>query len=379
MNPDKSSMKKVILAVILVLFWMSDTYAQYTTDKVVGKKHQEYLDSMKNSEYPYVLPILGKKAHQKGFNLPYSAGLSLNFLTQKSDIIIDNLSVGFNNGEMYDLGNVVRFNSAVSKGSGLNLRPDIWLFPFLNVYGVMAKSALSTSIDAGLWVPLNDSVWQEVLPLSTKAEFDATTLGFGLTPTIGVGGFFMAFDMNMTWSDVPALEKPAFAFVFDPRIGKNFVIRDEMNLAIWAGGFRLKINSGTTGSLPVSDLFSLSDVQQKIDNGQMKVEQGYTAVNDWWNNLTDMQQQNPVNSAKYDAANKALETAGKVLTAAEESVNNINNSTVEYSLDKRQKDMWNFIVGGQFQLNKHWMARGEVGFLSARTQGLISLQYRFGL
>lgn len=372
-------MKKIIYAIILCLLCTANTYAQYTSDKVVGKKNQEYLDSVKSSEYPYALPILGKKAHQQGFSLPYSAGLSVNFLTQKSDIIIDNLSVGFNQGEMYDLDNVIRFTSAVSQGSGLNLRPDIWLFPFLNIYGVLAKSALSTSIDAGLWIPQNDSVWQEVLPLSAKAEFDATTLGFGLTPTIGVGGFFMAFDMNMTWSDVPALEKPAFAFVFDPRLGKNFVIRDEMNMAVWVGGFRLKINSGTTGSLPMSDLFTLTDAQQKIDDGELKVEQGYDAVDAWWNSLSDLQQQNPVNSAKHDAANKALETAGKVLAAADATVNNINNSTVEYSLDKRQKDMWNFIVGGQFQLNKHWMARGEVGFLSARTQGLISLQYRFGL
>lgn len=372
-------MKKIIYATILGIICLADTYAQYTTDKVVGKKNQEYLDSVKNAEYPYVLPILGKKAYQRGFNLPYAAGINLNFITQKSDIVIENLSVGFNQGEMYDLGNVVRFNSAVSQGSGLNLRPDIWLFPFLNVYGVMAKVALSTSIDAGIWIPKNDSVWQEVLPLSTKAEFTATTLGFGFTPTIGVGGFFMAFDMNMTWSDVEALEKPAFAFVFDPRFGKNFVIRDEMNVAAWVGGFRLKINSSTTGSLPISDLFSLTNAQQKIDDGQMKVEEGYTAVDDWWNSLTALQQQNPVNAAKYEAANKALETAGNVLAAADVAVTNINNSTVEYSLDKRQKDMWNFIIGSQFQLNKHWMARGEVGFLGARTQGLVSLQYRFGL
>ncbi|MEO6167883.1 MAG: hypothetical protein ABIO46_09325 [Chitinophagales bacterium] len=372
-------MKKFIYTSILVLICFSTAFAQYTTDKIVGKKNQDYLDSVKNSEYPYALPILGKKAHQQGYNLPYSAGLGLNFITQKSDIVIDNLKVGFNNGELYDLGNVVRFNSAESKGSGLNLRPDVWVLPFLNVYGILARSALSTSIDAGVWIPQNDSVWQEVLPISTKAEFNATTLGFGITPTMGVGGFFMAFDMNMTWSDVPALEKPAFAFVFDPRLGKNFVIRDEMNVAVWVGGFRLKINSGTTGSLPLSDLFELEDAQQKIDNGELKVQEGYTNVNDWWNSLTDLEQKNPVNSAKYNAANKALETAGKVLTAAEESVNNLNNGTVQYSLDKRQKDMWNFLIGGQFQLNKHWMARAEVGFLSARTQGLVSLQYRFGL
>lgn len=371
--------KKFLFAALLLLSSVSLVRAQYTTDKVVGKKHQEYLDSVKSAEYPYVLPILGKKAYQKGFSLPYSAGLSVNFITQKSDIIIENLKVGFNNGELYDLDNIIRFNAAESRGSGLNIRPDFWLFPFLDVYGILAKSALSTSIDAGLWIPVNDSTWQQVLPLSTKAEFDATTVGLGLTPTMGVGGFFMVFDMNMTWSDVPALEKPAFAFVFDPRIGKNFVIKEDMNVAAWVGGFRLKINTGTTGTLPMSDLFTLEDAQQKIDDGQVKVEQGYTAIDDWWNSLSSIEQKNPVNVAKYEAANKALETAGNVLEGAEEAIGTINNSTVQYSLDKRQKDMWNFIVGGQFQLNKHWMARGEVGFLGARTQGLVSLQYRFGL
>ncbi|MBS1658079.1 MAG: hypothetical protein JST18_08290 [Bacteroidetes bacterium] len=371
--------KKFLFAALLLLSSVSLVRAQYTTDKVVGKKHQEYLDSVKSAEYPYVLPILGKKAYQKGFSLPYSAGLSVNFITQKSDIIIENLKVGFNNGELYDLDNIIRFNAAESRGSGLNIRPDFWLFPFLDVYGILAKSALSTSIDAGLWIPVNDSTWQQVLPLSTKAEFDATTVGLGLTPTMGVGGFFMVFDMNMTWSDVPALEKPAFAFVFDPRIGKNFVIKNDMNVAAWVGGFRLKINTGTTGTLPMSDLFTLEDAQQKIDDGQVKVEQGYTAIDDWWNSLSSIEQKNPVNVAKYEAANKALETAGNVLEGAEEAIGTINNSTVQYSLDKRQKDMWNFIVGGQFQLNKHWMARGEVGFLGARTQGLVSLQYRFGL
>ena len=125
--------KKFLFAALLLLSSVSLVRAQYTTDKVVGKKHQEYLDSVKSAEYPYVLPILGKKAYQKGFSLPYSAGLSVNFITQKSDIIIENLKVGFNNGELYDLDNIIRFNAAESRGSGLNIRPDFWLFPFLDV------------------------------------------------------------------------------------------------------------------------------------------------------------------------------------------------------------------------------------------------------
>ena len=67
------------------------------------------------------------------------------------------------------------------------------------------------------------------------------------------------------------------------------------------------------------------------------------------------------------------------LNAADGAISTIGNSTVQYSLDKKVKNMWNFIVGSQFQLNKHWMLRGEYGFLGSRQQFIGGLQYRFGL
>jgi len=371
---------KTLTFTLVILFLLSDCFAQVTSNRVIGEKNQHYLDSVKNAKYPYLLPIWGQKAFERGFKLQLPAGLSVNYIGQNSDIIINNLQVGFNDGPKYNLDQIIRFNSATATTNGLNIRPDIWLFPFLNVYGIFARSKTSTTIDAGVWIPQNDSSWTQITSLNTKANFDATTLGFGLTPTMGVGGFFLAFDMNFTWSDIDELEKPAYAFIFDPRIGKNFALNDkDMNLAIWAGGFRVKINSGTSGSLSLGELFSTDDLQAKIDNGFAKVDQSQQAIDDWWNSLSSIEQKNPVNIAKYDAANKALETAGNILSAADDAVNNISNSTVQYSLDKKQKQMWNFIVGGQYQYNKHWMIRGEVGFLASRTQVLGSLQYRFGL
>jgi hypothetical protein len=43
------------------------------------------------------------------------------------------------------------------------------------------------------------------------------------------------------------------------------------------------------------------------------------------------------------------------------------------------KDMWNFILGSQYQINKHYMIRTEFGFLASRVQFIGGLQYRFGL
>lgn len=365
---------------LIFLLFSTIAYSQVYTNKVVGKKNAMQIDSLKKSEYPYTLPILGSKATKAGYTLPYSAGFSIQYLYQQSDLVIENLKVGFNNGPMYDIDEIVRFDNSTSTANGVNLRPDIWLFPFLNIYGILAKSSPSTSINAGIYVPDANGDWSRVFDLNTEANFDATSVGFGLTPTIGVGGGWMALDMNFTWSDIAALEKPAFAFVFGPRFGKSFKLRKpESNIAFWVGGFRLKLNSGTSGSMQLNELFDTEGLQTKVDNGLESVAEKQEEVDSWWSALTPVEQNNPVNIAKYETANRALTSAGGFLNSIDEALNDEQHASVQYSLDKRQKDMWNFLLGTQYQFNKHWMMRFEAGLLGSRTQIIGGLQYRFGL
>jgi len=372
-------MRKIIIVLSILLFTFSYSHGQVFSDKVVGKKNKEFADSLKTSEYPYFFPFLGEKAHQAGFDLPYSAGLGINYFFQESDITINNLSVGFNNGKMQDLDEVVRFSNTTSTTDAFNFRPDIWILPFLNVYAIFAKSTTSTNVDFGVWVPKND-VWEEVIAVSTKAEFEAVSTGFGITPTIGVGGGWIALDMNFTWTDIDELDDPAYTFVFGPRFGKSFRLKKpEQNISIWAGGFRVHMNSGTVGSLPLDQFIATDGIDTKIDNGYETIGEAQVSVDDWWADLTNLQQNNPANIAKHEAANRSITAAGNFVSALDGGVNRLNNSSVQYALDKKQTSQWNFIVGAQFQLNKHWMIRAEYGFLGSRTQGIAGLQYRFGL
>src|SRR5687767_974674 len=190
----------------------------------------------------------------------------------------------------------------------------------------------------------------------------------------------MALDMNFTWNDIAELEDPAFAFIFGPRFGKSFKLKKpDSNIAFWVGGFRLKLNSGTTGSLNFSDLFDTSGFQAKVDNGIQAVGDKQVAVDSWWDGLSSVEQKNPVNIAKYETANRALARAGAFLNSMDEALNDEQHASVQYSLDKRPKDMWNFVLGTQYQYNKHWMLRLEGGFLGSRQQIIAGLQYRFGL
>jgi hypothetical protein len=373
-------MKSNRLIFLILIFLGVQTYSQVYTDKIVGKKNGAVLDSLKTSEYPYSLPIWGEKATQKGYQLPYSAGFSVNYFWQESDLVINDLYVGFNNGTQYNLDQIVRFNGAVASANAINVRPDIWLLPFLNVYAILGKVNTSTAINAGLWVPDAENNWNEIYTFNSKAKFDGTTFGLGLTPTIGVGGGWLALDMNVAWTDLSGLDKPAMTFVFGPRLGKTFKLsKPESNITVWTGAFRVHLNSETKGSLALSEVISGGDAQAKVDQGFIKVAEKQTAVDNWWNELSSIEQANPVNAAKYNTANQALDTAGNFLTAVDGALSTAGSSTVQYSLEKAPKDMWNFLLGAQYQYNKHFMWRAEYGFLGSRKQFMTSLQYRFGL
>ena len=67
--------RAIFLLLAVILSVVDLTQAQVFTNKVVGQRNQEVIDSLKSSEYPYALPIWGAKATQAGYKLPYSAGL----------------------------------------------------------------------------------------------------------------------------------------------------------------------------------------------------------------------------------------------------------------------------------------------------------------
>jgi hypothetical protein len=362
------------------LFFSIPFFAQVYTDKIVGQKNQQLKDSLKAVEYPYALPIWGEKVAQRGYNLPYSAGLSVNYFWQDSEIVINTLEVGFNNGPQYNLDEIVRFDKSSAEAGALTIRPDVWLLPFLNVYGIFGKANSTTKINAGIWIPDADNNWSQIASFNTRANFNATTFGIGMTPTIGIGGGWFALDMNMSWTDIDALDKPAFSYIFGPRLGKTFKLRKpERNIALWVGGFRVHISGDTNGNIPFSEIFDLNGLQEKVDNGFAKVDENQTKVDTWWNGLTPAQQKNPANVAKHNTAERALTSAGNFLTTLDGALSTAGSSSVQYSLQKAPKDMWNFLIGSQFQYNKHIMFRAEVGFLGTRTQVLGGLQYRFGL
>ncbi|MCU7551778.1 hypothetical protein OCK74_21840 [Chitinophagaceae bacterium LB-8] len=370
-------MKQVL---VILIFISIHGFGQVYSNKEVGKKNIDLIDSLKNSEYPYVLPIWGEKAHKAGYTLPLSAGISTQYVWQESEVVIDNLHAAINDGELVDVSEFARLYNTITKLHAVNIRPDLWILPFLNFYGILAQSNPSTTTSVGIFLPDSTGNFEQVVEFQVNSANKATSVGFGITPTIGVGGGWMAWDMNFTWTDIPTLSSPAFAFVMGPRFGKSFRFKNPArNLNFWVGAFRLSLNSGTEGVFKLDEVVDTETFQAKVDQGLDALDQRYTEVEMWWNNLSESEKRNPANKARYTAANRVFDAAGKLLTGLDEAATHIEESTISYSMDKRPKDKWNFTVGAQYQINKHWMIRGEYGFLGSRNQFIGGLQYRFGL
>jgi long-subunit fatty acid transport protein len=117
----------------------------------------------------------------------------------------------------------------------------------------------------------------------------------------------------------------------------------------------------------------------QVNNGIEKVNDAQEDLSNWWDGLSAAEKLKPENIAKNTLGTKVIESASNFLNAADVALNDDKKATIQYSLEKNLKDKWNFLLGSQYQINRHWMVRAEYGFLGSRTQGLLGLQYRFGL
>src|SRR5918993_222400 len=154
--------RKSRLFIFILACYYSNTYAQYATHEL-SKKQQEYTDSLKKIDYDHIFPILGKKAYKMGFDIPYPAGIMANYFYAKQGLIIENLQLGLqSNNQDIPLTpvDIVEFGENTVAANSYNVRPDLWILPFLNVYGVFGVGNSTTIVNLVAPVALRSEVKQ---------------------------------------------------------------------------------------------------------------------------------------------------------------------------------------------------------------------------
>ncbi len=344
----KNKYKILLLVSILIFLVGQQSFAQYSTIKV-RKVYKSYQDSIKQVEYNYILPIWGQGAYSKGFDIPYPVGLMANFIWMKQGLVIDNMQLGLKT-DTQDIPltstDFIEFGENTNTSFVSSFRPDVWVFPFLNVYGLLGYGQTHTEVNL-------------VAPVALKSVVDqgVRSMGIGILSAFGLGPVWVSVDANWTWNKPELVEDPTRVSVVGLRIGHTFVSnkKPEQNFAIWAGGFRLSMSPETYGAISLADALP-PETWDRAD----EIVEGY---NNWYDN---------------EASPAQKVAADKVFTPIVEKIGEADGEAViSYGMDKQTKELWNGIIGLQYQLNKKWQFRTEAGIMGDRKSILLSINYRF--
>ncbi|MFD2892189.1 hypothetical protein ACFS5J_09215 [Flavobacterium chuncheonense] len=335
-------LKRIILIVSVSLIFTNFSNAQ-GYGKSNNPAYQAYYDSIKTMDYNHTFPILGKKAYKRGYDVPYPWGISAVFFTQKQEINIKRTSIGFNGGDKVDLSNYINFGPTIATTNAYTVRPDLWILPFLNVYAIMGGGTTQTEVT--LLNPIS---------IETTQRFDASSFGVGATLAGAIGPVWIAWDNNYNFADVDVVVEPIPAFNSSLRVGHTFMdpIKPTRTLSVWVGTFYQSIQNDTEGSIAIQDVFPNFGDGSKIAD-----------LREWADGLPLAQRV----------------VANQIINKLEDISNGIDpgEATIDYKLDKEVAAPFNLIFGAQYQFNKNWIVRTELGVFGKRSQFMLNLNYRF--
>jgi len=338
-----SKTKLLVLVVFLQVFFGRSHAQQFLNfDKEV--------DSASVKEYKQVLPIWGKKVIAKGFELPEPLGIAINYMHLKQGLLLENLLVGFegvnNSLDPVNLDDFVNFTELSTIGNIYIVKPDIWLFPFMSVYGTLGYVDMTTKV-----------VIDEPIEFATNIRTIGYNYGIGTTIAAGFKDWWVAGNFNWTWTKLTNLDNPTYTVVNSFRAGKAHDMGKKGKLTYWFGAMHQKWGKTVSGAFYLSDIFG--DLPDATVPDQIRGSDNYL-------NLT------PPQKAVVDPILDAMDEAGQGIR------DNYDYLSLTYSVDKAPERDWNMIIGANLALSRHWYVQGEVGFIKKFSM-MVGVNSRFHL
>ncbi|EKO3925817.1 TonB-dependent receptor [Vibrio metschnikovii] len=258
------------------------------------------------------LPIWKEKAEALGYTLPKPIGFNLSYMKMEQSINVDSIKLQGLDFNYLDIGLAAEPGQQYTEV--LTLRADVWLFPFLNLYGLVGKLDGYSTTDVTLTAGFNpNSPFISHKIQDFRLDLDGYTTGLGFVLVGGYESWFALVDASFTQSRLTVIDGTINAIVVSPRIGYDFN-RHDVPLRLWAGAMYQDVEQTLKGSL--SDLGLPSSLTSKLP------------------------------------------------------------SDARFEVQQHLQTSWNPIVGMQYQINESWYLLGEFGF-GERQSLFFSIDRRF--
>ena len=297
--------------------WLAQSEYPTLSEDPLGEDQKP--DTKKETVEPVTrkLPIWGQKVREMGFDLPLPFGAGANFVLMDQGIDIRNVKVGIGDPifEIDDLG----LSDARAHDTAITMRLDMWLLPFANIYGIFGYINGETELDldinkiaSNLPIPGLPPIFEPGKTVDSNIHYNGTTYGGGMTLGGGYKDFFASVDGNYTYSDIDLVDGDITTLTISPRVG-------------------LLIDSpAIKGSLA-------------FWVGAMYMKYKQTVTDD-------------INLNEFDPRLPSVQ--------------------INFKLDVKNDEPWNFIFGGQWEITKRWQVMAEGG-LGDRKQLILGAFIRF--
>jgi hypothetical protein len=282
---------------------------------------------VEHREWPHALPFFAQRVVDRGIELPNPYNVGFSYYYGSEDRVLSDLAVGFNGGQKAEL-DFVHFTSSHINPQSLQFQAGAWLFPFLNIYGILGYTQGKGEIEIEmpgrelmefLGVPgcnlgpgLRPELCDRNLQGTAHADYDGVSYGVGLTLAGAWKQLFFSLPVTYVESDISMSTTPSKTWNIAPRVGWN----------------------------------------QHLDGGMVT----------WYTGGTYM-------------ISKVSITGSFVFPTAGTAIG--QDTTLDYSIRVEPKDAWNYLAGAHWMISKSWSILGEVGFGGSRDDLIIAGFYRF--
>ncbi len=274
-----------------------------------------------------VPPICGKKRRGLGHDLPlpFGTGVSLEYFKQYYDATELQLSND-------TIGVIVSGKASVQNSTSQDIkivfRPDVWLLPFLNVYGIVGYSRSKTipnfevpQITINDIPNIGDIVLDDTVTIEDELISMGAVYGGGVNISTGYKSFFFLADYHFTMTKPidldQQLESHSLSVKAGILLGKNI---KKIKGSFWAGAKYVDDTHKFTGEVNVNDILD--------EIGDLPI------------------------------------------------VEIILGEKATYSGKLTPKQKWNVVVGGSLTINKHHLMAIELGYFK-REQVSVFYGFRF--
>lgn len=187
-----------------------------------------------------------------GYELPLPFGVSAIYNYLSRDIEVTDVRVGVNGAAPDSVSQFANFN-ARGDVSGVLVKADAWIFPFLDVYLLLGYIHNITDVNVQVTVPRPGPLpGNRQFNISTKVVLDGFVGGGGVTLAGGYRQFFVMADVNYTQTEL-GFDDRFRALIASARAGWNGKV-GSIPLRLWVGGAYWDTKNTAASTVDVPDV-----------------------------------------------------------------------------------------------------------------------------